>query len=1026
MQPTPRKWRRPPGAMHLPPPRRPTATRPTAAKPDGAAVPAGRPTARRQIDPSGCDLIKVPLTLVTGPANAAKAGKVLDSFRRHAEQGDAPLLVVPTAADRDSYSRELLQAGALVGGRVLTWEDLIGLLARRFGVTGRLIGPLRRRALVRRAISDGRGSLGGLEQSAGTPGFTAPAETLFRELGRAGIDSARLGEIDSGLDGDRRDGMAVLHSAYERILEAEAVIDRERQALAVMNLLEAGTAEWDARPVLAYGFSELTVVQRRVVTALASGCEVVVSLPADGRTKVGLAEHTVKAFARHFPGGVPNEILPPQREPEGPGLLEAHLFAGSPRGVASAAADAVRVLVGNGTDAMAQLVASEVEARVSDGVAPEEIAVVVPPGIGVEPLASALRDSGREATWQLTSEFGRTVLGAATVGLLRCALTPADATAADALAFVRAWGDVAQLDLAESIDRQLRSKGDRRATAFLGRWEEESGAAMPLLDEVRDCSDPRRIAGAVKSAARDILARLIGDRGETLRVDEVEQAAALSAATVGMNDVALLFDPEGPAAMIDELASMTIELSAGASRPGAVPLTDALSIRARSFDTVIVCGLEDGVFPSSFTPDPFLEDAAAEGLELGDERLSGSEVHASSEREQFVICAARARERLVLVRRGRDDAGEELARSPFLDEAMRLIGRGFDHADRRRRAGDLEGSSLLRDALRREAALTGGAVQPGIPDRLGAEAAAAIAADLQGVASPTRLEKYTECRAKWLAENVLAPSDFAEKSEPMEFGTLVHKGLEAAIGALVEGGLGPLTEQTRPAAEAAVEALYGEEEQAAGRSVSVRLRVANARRTVAEWIELEIGRNDGWDPRYVEMRFAKGARFEPIDLGDDLTVSGTIDRVDVARLADGSERVVIRDYKSGESKRPAKPDDVPSDNGGNRTADRWDDPHRPVFQAPLYLLAASHQLGLGKGGAFYETLRDGQRRGGVTDLIPIGGDDFEGVIADAGLSALVETMVGRAKAVIAEMRQGVVAPDDGCDCPHPWLCGRRV
>ena len=59
----------------------------------------------------------MPLTLVTGPANAEKAGHVLAAYRAALDR--APLLVVPTAADVERYRRELASAGAVFGVEVL-------------------------------------------------------------------------------------------------------------------------------------------------------------------------------------------------------------------------------------------------------------------------------------------------------------------------------------------------------------------------------------------------------------------------------------------------------------------------------------------------------------------------------------------------------------------------------------------------------------------------------------------------------------------------------------------------------------------------------------------------------------------------------------------------------------------------------------------------------------------------------------------------------------------------------------------
>src|SRR5512147_844471 len=82
----------------------------------------------------------LPLRLVTGPANAAKAGVVLDACRAAAAR--EPLLVVPTVADVETYRRELAVGGAVLGVRVETFRGLLRELARRAGVRGDPLGPL--------------------------------------------------------------------------------------------------------------------------------------------------------------------------------------------------------------------------------------------------------------------------------------------------------------------------------------------------------------------------------------------------------------------------------------------------------------------------------------------------------------------------------------------------------------------------------------------------------------------------------------------------------------------------------------------------------------------------------------------------------------------------------------------------------------------------------------------------------------------------------------------------------------------
>src|SRR4051794_41898789 len=82
----------------------------------------------------------MPLTLITGPANAAKAGEVLGRFRAVLDR--APLLVVPTAADVDHFQRELAAGGALVGGSVVPFGSLVRSIAEAGGAEGRRRRPM--------------------------------------------------------------------------------------------------------------------------------------------------------------------------------------------------------------------------------------------------------------------------------------------------------------------------------------------------------------------------------------------------------------------------------------------------------------------------------------------------------------------------------------------------------------------------------------------------------------------------------------------------------------------------------------------------------------------------------------------------------------------------------------------------------------------------------------------------------------------------------------------------------------------
>src|SRR3954465_12139978 len=99
-------------------------------------------------------LVSMPLTLVTGPANAEKAGHVLAAYRAALDR--EPLLVVPTSADVQRYRGELAADGAVFGVQVMRFAWLEREIVRRSGVTGRPLGSLAREPVAAAGRAGGR------------------------------------------------------------------------------------------------------------------------------------------------------------------------------------------------------------------------------------------------------------------------------------------------------------------------------------------------------------------------------------------------------------------------------------------------------------------------------------------------------------------------------------------------------------------------------------------------------------------------------------------------------------------------------------------------------------------------------------------------------------------------------------------------------------------------------------------------------------------------------------------------------
>ncbi|MEA2126304.1 MAG: hypothetical protein QOI80_3086, partial [Solirubrobacteraceae bacterium] len=426
------------------------------------------------------------LTLVTGPANAAKAGVVLGAFREALDRSGSlrlpapePLLVVPTAADVEPYQRELAVSGAVFGGEVLTFSRLLGLIARRAGYRERRLGFVARDRVVAATVAGAR--LRVLGASAATPGFARAAGRLFSELQRALIAPERF---TAGLRrwaaengrGDYAEDVAALYAAYVRRLEALGRVDPEGFAWGALDALRAEPARWGGRPVFLYGFDDLTTTQLDAVETLVRACQADVTLSLThepGRAAFAARAATVETL-RPLADSVVE--LPSRAEFGAPALhhLERHLFDGAAARVPPNGA--IRLLEAGGERAEAELIGAALLELVEEGAAPGDIAVLVRTPEQAPLLAQTLEAYGLPVERAERARLGETRLGA---GLLAYGAAALGGTAGDLLTWLRTPGKVAAAETVDALEQRLRRAAVATASDAV-RLLDDAGLATAL------------------------------------------------------------------------------------------------------------------------------------------------------------------------------------------------------------------------------------------------------------------------------------------------------------------------------------------------------------------------------------------------------------------------------------------------------------------------------------------------------------------------------------------------------------------
>ena len=964
----------------------------------------------------------MPLTLITGPANAAKAGAVLERFR--AALPREPVLVVPTPADADHYGRELAAEGIVIGAEVVTFDRLIRVIAEAAGVRERRLGRIARERVLRAAVAETR--LEALAPSSSAPGFAEALGALFAELGRSLVGPARFISavrdwVESGAPAHAEE-LAALYGAYHRRLERLGVVDPEGLARAALDGLRRQPDAWGGRPVFVYGFDDLTPLQRDAIETLARHADVCVALAYEpGRAAFAGRAATVELLK---PLADRHELLGDRSEHYAPAArgalhhLERNLF--EPEAARRPPNGAVRLLEAGGERAEAELVAAEVLELMAAGLLAEDIAVLVRGGADEAPvLTHVLESYGVPVSVERRMPLARTRLGAGLLAGARAAMP--HGTATDLLTWLRTPGRLPIPDLADAVDARAR------------RTETKTAAAARRL--VADAAATLDVAADAALAALDRLANAAADGAEALLAALVAEADAIwtarhrrAAAVLDADDAA---DARAAAALrsaADELRGLAsadpaavgttadvLEALAGAevrepAAPGGVLVADPLAIRARRFRAVFVAGLQEGAFPRHPLPEPFLDDAARIALA----RASGLVLPRHEDvlaRERYLLYAAvsRPEEVLFLSFRSADEEGDPLQPSAFLDDVRALFTDELWERRGRRLLSEVTwpaASAPTPHELRRARAAEEDRPDPAPLGSPRSDAVLALLAARETEAA-RGLETFAGCGVRWLVESLLRPRRTEPDPEPMRRGSIAHAVLEQTLRRLREReGSARLTPASLPAALEELEAaLAGLRRTAAGTRARAVLRELEV--DLRRLLEHEAECGAGLEPAWLEWSFG-GAEDEhgPLPLpGTSLGVAGRVDRIDVA-----GDRAIVRDYKGRTVTA-----------GARWTVDR-------KLQAALYALAARELLGVEPVGALYQPVghRDVRPRGLVRDDVPgryVNGDVVDGETFDAALDE-ARTIAAAAGADIHAGR--IRACPDACSpmggCAYPAIC----
>ena len=956
-------------------------------------------------------------SLIVGPANSGKLGLLLDRYL--AALDEAPVLIVPNRPDVERVERQLLsKKSALFGGTIGTFDDLFHRIAREGGPARPLATEAQRSLALRGAIASA--PLNGLGPSARYPGFLDALGATLVEL------AAGLIEPDE-VDGD----LAALYTAYRNELDRLGLQDRELIRADAVARLASDLDAWRGQPVFAYGFEDLTEAEWLLLEALSGRAEVTASLPYEpARSVFGALQETASDVARLADGRI-QELQPAYAAIAHPALahLERSLFDGGGADPAPPIEGAIRFLEGAGARGVLELVGDEVLGLLRQGIAPEQIGIVVPSAERWRaPIETAF--GGLEIPYSIEARrrFAETSFGHALMALLRYAWL--DGERNDLFTYLRSpFSGLARAHV-DFVEGRLRGRAISAPERVEAVMHELRGAGLRQLDALRS---PARPIDAVRELAEGMLRSAFGINAPPVGAAAAEDLRAHDSCARLMDELDMWQRLDGPLSREDVVGAL--ERAAvrprQAGRRGCVAVVDLMRARTRHFEVVFVLGLEEGSLPRRGHPSPFLDEDVRR--RLGAKLRRRDQV--SYDRYLFYTACARPSRRLYLVREAATDEGSPREPSPFWEEATACFPAAeVDRWTRRRTLSQLTWSiddapnererlrALTALAATDEPAARSLASANGWERRLTRAQSAfrrrtrlrhpLVLEQLHArtMFPVTELERFADCSSAWFVDRVVDPKTIDAEVDPKLRGQIAHTTLSRFFGGLPKE-LG--TPKLHP--EQVDEAVRFMRTCLEGALEGVRMEMTPLQRRELEqglWRDLEQLVRDEADaelplePRQFEVSFGM-ERSAPelqrgLDLGEGLTLSGKIDRIDVDPF---SARGIVQDYKAGKGAHSAR------------------DIERELrLQIPLYMLVLRDLVGIEPLGGLYRPLAGGRRprgllRGGDDALPGYAKTDY---VDDDAFWAQVERARDSARHLAGRVRAGDVRHDPrGDECP-PW------
>lgn len=937
------------------------------------------------------------VTLLTGRDSPALSRTLLDRFRAH--RPGAALWIAPT----DRIRRQVVTTWARVAGiafhnQVFTFPELARLLAGPLPPE-RILPDAHQRLLMTELVEALRreGQLPTFGHLADKPGFLAALFRLASELRGQGVSPAEFARALEALP-ERRE-LGVVYQRFCGLLRTNRWIDRAEFYARAIERVAAGLPPGLAAVESVYldGFSDFTEPQWSLLQKFGPHVkELCFGFLDDGRREelFAVPRKSAHRVAATWPDAKREAVADSPENPAGLAYLKARLF--DPDAPPQKDSQGIRFIEAPAELGEARLVARAVKSALLSQVSPDDIIVAVR---RLEATADLWVDVFAEYEIPCEIEAARPIANdPALIALLDAAALPeCEFAFAPTAALLRStwlrpeWEEFKSEPRigchAESLLRQLREpRGREHYLAATRRWAErvepppaEEAADMPARQRTHELAkrcEPFLIRiFAVWDALPDKAP--LAEHREWLQRFAKELGFPLDGKAIKSLDHELeqwqrRQQQLGRAENYShsEFLALTRTLASGAALtgdagPGRVRILPAELAAGIDCDHLFLTGLGERNFPSPQPFDPLLDVAERKALRATIP-VAVNDDHLSHEMLLYFRLVSSPARSLTLSRAAVDAKGQELLPGTYWrttralfegvkPERQEMLVEGLNAdpplspAEFRVRAGRGITDEVTAHLIAAKVMATRRS-EPSFGIFDGLLAAPSSKAEVRRrfgshrIFSPSTIERYIDCPFRFFLRDVLRLDELADPDDDVAMsdrGRACHRALsrvhgDAELLSRLSDALGEAF-----AAEVEIEAAHSS-------SPAVKmlwsLEVERFRRTAQTFARHTQKLLEDWREKQVTLRPHAFEHEFQVTL-EGVNLQGRIDRVDIASLSDGSEGLVVFDYKSGSgvAYTPARQRDM------------------SLVQLPIYAAAAQEAFGVRPLGMAYWLLDDGPK-----------------------------------------------------------------